>query len=266
MPACVSVPGFSGTVLCLNDLQYPFSDVAALRAARSFAKEIAPVDCLLFNGDMYDFDVFSPKYPRSGKRFDGEKIQQEFEELHEILSDLRGAAKARQAIYVGGNHEERPTKLIQAILPQLDGLRGLRVDDMLRLRDLGIAYIPYLHGNGHVRLGDHYRGLVVLHGYQYRRRKKGDSALAHMARIDCSVMIGHVNSCVVVKDRRPMRTLFGVEAGCLCSDKAMAAQYHPWPDSQQGLGFAVMGKGKLEHAAAVPIENGVIYWGKQVIR
>lgn len=247
---------WSGKIIFTSDWQYPFIDWRAEKLGRKVARELRP-DLLIFGGDILDLDGFSRRFQHTlpGDRRVGKQAQAECREAGELMAKWRKETRAKEALFLGGNHEARLEQFVREVAPMLDGT--VAIEEWTELKRHGIGWVPYVNGNGRLHVGHPFKGMTFLHGFAYKGGKMknaGAAALGHVGKIDGSVCHGHTNRCISVMERRPDRYVYGVEAGCLCCPEAMAAQYNPIPDLQQGLAFIVLKNGIVEHADVIRLD------------
>ncbi len=146
-------------VVVANDIHVPYHDKKALKLLLRFLKDQKP-DTLVINGDFLDMWEVSQfdRVPKFGK-----SLIEEIQEGKKILRRFRTILPHARIIYVEGNHEFRFKKLLIKAVPELYGLPGLSVPDLLELKKLNISYKAVKEGankfsDNWIKMGDLYIG------------------------------------------------------------------------------------------------------------
>ena len=232
-------------VLVVNDFHGQFRDKKTCKMLFNFIKREKP-DKIILNGDVVDFYSIS--------RFDKDAfrqwhLQEEIDNVITLLNQLRKRTDVPM-IYIEGNHEERLRKYLRSNARPLATLKALRIESLLKLKELRIKY----ETDG-IWLGD----LFVYHG-SLVRKDAGATAKAEREKNGCSGMSGHTHR----DGTSPIRTRGGQlcwwENFCMCDLN---------PDYVDGIanwtqGFSVITQtGGREYVEQIPIINGeMIYGGK----
>lgn len=169
--------------IVLPDLHVPFHDKKLLWA---WLDRLADAD-IEWDGvdiigdflDCYSLSRFDTNPQRKAT------FQQELDEGHRILAEIRNLAPNADIRYSEGNHEDRLRKLLWGKSAPLAHLRNLTIPNVLRLEELGIQWHatedPY-------KIGD----LWYTHG-DLLRKHAGASARAKSDAMGGSVIIGHTH-------------------------------------------------------------------------
>lgn len=143
-------------MLIISDLQMPFHDSRAIRAALAFGYEES-VDAILINGDLADFYTIS-RFIRNPKYRDFEA------EVHNVSNFLHALRKAFPDIPIYwklGNHELRLETMVFEKAPELAWYHGLSIEEIFDLKRMQIKLIE---DKRIMQLGQ----LYIIHGHEYR--------------------------------------------------------------------------------------------------
>jgi len=187
----------SERIVVMNDLQIPFQDRKSLDAVQYGLKDMKP-DVIYLNGDIVDFYSLS--------RFDKDperrlNLQSELTDAKIWLDKFRRANKNSRIVFIMGNHEERLQKYIRSRAPELEGLPGNRVDEVLGLKKIGIEYESKRY---HI-----HDGILISH---LDRASKWGSARAIGLEHGKSVIHGHSHKMAHFKQGD--KNFY--DNGCLC--------------------------------------------------
>lgn len=218
--------------LVLSDIHFPYHSELALGTAVSYGIDQG-CDALILNGDVLDFFSIS--------RYDKDPRQRDLAGEIEIAKD--GLAWLRERfgngklpiIFKCGNHEERWDKYIWLKAPELLDLPQLRLDAVLELDRLKIAYVddqrPMIFAGK----------LPIFHGHEL---PKGISNPVNMARgaflrTMHTMMCGHGHrtSHHAEDDMFHTNQISCWSTGCLCDLHPDYAKVNKW-----NWGFAVLSK------------------------
>lgn len=167
------------TRIVLPDLHVPFHDKRLLDCwlERLAVHGFDGVDIIGDFIDCYSLSRFDTNPQRKNT------FQQEVDEGHAILAQIRRLAPHADIRYSEGNHEDRLRKILWGKCSALAHLRNLSIPNVLELDALDIAWHstqdPY-------KIGD----LWYTHG-DVLRKHAGQSARAKSEAIHGSVMVGH---------------------------------------------------------------------------
>ncbi len=143
----------------INDVHIPHHDWKALKLLEVFLTDQKP-DVFIINGDFLDMWGASQfdRVPKVGK-----SLMQEIRIGRKLLEKFREILPKAKIIYIEGNHDFRLRKYLLRNPPELYGLPGLSIPELLNLKELNITYKPVKEGansfsDNWIRLGDLYIG------------------------------------------------------------------------------------------------------------
>lgn len=122
----------------IGDLHIPVHDPRAIDLVVDIFQDVG-IDELILNGDIADFYLLNshgPKHPD----FQG-TLEWEFEEVNNFLDTLQKKLPKTKIYFNAGNHEFRLDRFVVNNAPHFWNI--LTVENMLRLKDRGIAYLQY---------------------------------------------------------------------------------------------------------------------------
>jgi hypothetical protein len=224
-------------VVIANDFQVPFHDERALGLFKRFLKRDKP-RWLVLNGDFQDFWEISSfdLVPRAGKAF--------LEEIaigRRILRSFRQLLPKARITWLEGNHEFRLRKYLLANAPELQGLPGLTVPDLFRLKDLKIDYVPCHPGaskftDNFIRVGNLYVG-----HWDRVARQGGYAAKGLVEDKGVSVLQGHTHRFGAhARTTVDGRVLLGIENFSMCRRNV---GYVAQPNWQVGFSVVYLERG-----------------------
>jgi predicted phosphodiesterase len=148
------IPSHYKNIGLMSDIQCPFHDSSAIKAAVDYLKAEG-IDCLLLNGDVLDFYALSSFEKDPTKRnFADERIA-----CIELLDWLKNEFPNIPIYYnLDANHEYRYERYMQKKAPEIFSTELFMVEDLLMLHDIGI--IP-IRGYDHIKVGR----LPIVHGH-----------------------------------------------------------------------------------------------------
>src|SRR3990167_6868784 len=187
-----------------SDHHFPYHDRLAIREPLSVVKSRQPGVVHLL-GDIADCYAIS-RHRRDPQR--KTRLQEEMDETHGYLVDLRRVAGDARIVYSEGNHEERLTKYLMDQAPELHGLRCMNIPAQLGLKDLGIEWCRNLKP---YRIGDWW----FTHGDSIRKHS-AYTARAKSEQVGGNVIIGHTHRLGMSCSTTWGQTHIGLENGCLC--------------------------------------------------
>lgn len=229
----------------IPDIHAPYQDKNTLQAINHFIAEQKP-DHVVLIGDVIDMYSIS-KYDKNPLR--AHKLQEEIDEAHNVIVDIRAAAGKNTPItYIEGNHEDRLRRYMWNH-PEVHGLRNLELPALLGLKELGVEYKTELLVNG-VFLFTHGKR-TTMYSSRWELQDNGISGMSgHVHRIQT-----HAQT-----DRSGVKAWYGI--GHVADEKQ--CEYTTNPNWQQGLGVVYFHPSKKRfHAEVIPIvEHKFIYAGK----
>lgn len=125
-------------VLIFNDVHVPFHSKSGWAV---LLKVIAlGWDVIVIDGDFLDCLAvsFHPKNPRRQYR-----LKQEILAARKCLDQIQAVSGKAKIVFIGGNHEHRLDRYIAEKAPELHGLSGTTIPNLLGLKKRGIVWIPY---------------------------------------------------------------------------------------------------------------------------
>ncbi len=164
-------------ILMVPDTHVPYQGKKAFALMLKAAKYFKP-DIIIILGDFADCYSVSSHSKAPGRSKD---LQWELDQVITHL-EMLNALKASQKVYVAGNHEDRLDRYLQEKAPEL--FNYMRLEKILKLKELGWKYIPYkshytlgrlflTHDTGtagkyaHYKAQDDFQGNVVI-GHTHR--------------------------------------------------------------------------------------------------
>jgi len=142
-------------VFKMADVHIPYHDRLAIEAAIKHAKTFNP-DVILLNGDIADCYTVSQWLKDPTKR----DLDTEINLVRQFLEFVRKEFPKARIIYKWGNHEERWDINLIKKAPELFGIPACRLENILKLADLGIEQI------GEKR-PIKFEQLYILHGHEF---------------------------------------------------------------------------------------------------
>ena len=219
-----TLPTSIKSVLFLTDIHIPYQDDLALNLAIEYGLE-QDVDCIWLNGDILDMYGASDheKLP------DHAMIHEEFEILHDFLSQMRLLFPDATIYYKEGNHERRWIRLLMRKAPEILGCREFELPIILKLEEYKIHWIP---NETLVKFGN----LNVIHGNEFKGGGGINPARALFNRAKSHIIAGDKHrtgdNFESTMDRDQYCTY---SVGCLCD---LNPKYAPFAHTSWNLGFA----------------------------
>lgn len=189
-------------VLVIPDIHVPFQHNKSVNTMLKFAELYKP-DHVIQLGDLVDFYKLS-RYMKSPGR--GSAVQQEVDKAHNLLNRIKEVSGAKKATMLTGNHEDRLHKYLCNQAPALTELKALKLENLLRLKEIGWELIP---GSMFYRIN----GVHFTHG-EYCTVF---SALKHMTKYNETIIHGHTHVSKHTMARYLNKTIEAWEFGCLAS-------------------------------------------------
>ncbi len=225
-PDTVQIDG-PAKILVVSDIHIPYHDGEALAAAFDYA--IAQgIEDVYINGDLVDFYQLS--------RFDKDPnvvgIQEELRILGEFLAWLREAFKGR-IWWKLGNHEDRFDRYMIARAPELYGLPGLSVAELVNAADYDIQVIG---SRTLCKMGR----LNVIHGHEFGESTFSpvNPARGMFNRAKCSTLAGHNHQTSEHHENNLNGDGMACwSTGCLCD---LRPSYRPFAFTKWNHGFAIV--------------------------
>jgi len=149
------IPASIERVLVIADTHIPYHDMKMLTAVMAQAKRWKP-DCIIINGDLFDFYYESVFVQEPGKAW----LAEELDKGRQFLTMLRVNFPDALIVWKLGNHDDRFKLYTWRKAPQFAGIPETRLDVVLGLPNLGIQYVP---DKQIVRCGK----LSIIHGHEF---------------------------------------------------------------------------------------------------
>jgi predicted phosphodiesterase len=210
-------------ILILSDLHFPYQDNKAIELALKYGEK-NKMDCILINGDLFDFATIS----RHEKDWRHRSLVDEIDTVKEFFDYLQHRFPNVKIIFKEGNHDERFDKWLFHKSPEFFDISGLTLKDVLKLNEKGIDYVC---DRLPVKIGK----LLVLHGHELNGSGGVNPARATFLKTIANVLIGHCHRT----SQHTEPTLNGdvivsTSTGCLCGMYPMFARVNKW---NLGFGF-----------------------------
>lgn len=228
----------------ISDLQAPLHDPRAVANIARFLKAYKPNGHIMSVGDEIDF----PQIGRWNRGLKGEHtldIGKHRDAAVRVLEELRIEHISTS------NHSIRLKNYVERHAPGLDGLDELKIENFLRLPELGITYhhTPFQFAPG----------WLLMHGDESGiSQEPGKTALNLAKRMGASVMCGHshrqgIQPFTEASTAGVRRNRYGFEVGHLMSLKHASYMMGPinW---QQGFGLVIQ-DGNNVTPVMVPIQK-----------
>lgn len=236
------------TVVSLTDWHYPFEDKAAIKAAFAFCEKVQPEVIIVH--EIHDFYALS-KFDKDPSREQG--LQDEIDQAVTALKELRELCPFSQIILLESNHLDRLRRYLWSNAKALAGLRALKLENLLELQELNISILE------HYEIG----GILFKHG-DIVRKNSGYTARGEFEKEGTSGLSGHTHRLGSYYRTQRGGSYVWIECGCLCD---LRPEYISGvPDWQHGFGVVQFEpNGSQYYAQSVPIINGKILWGGEII-
>lgn len=171
-----------GTTLVLSDVHAPYTNLECFKAAIDDAKAQG-VDGVILNGDFVDFHHLS-SYEKESEKL---SVREELDYANTLLDYLDEQLPEAHVIYKEGNHSvPRLNRYLKRNSPELIGLAGMSLPEMLRMEERGYIFT----GSRLTSFGD----LVILHGDEIRGIGGIDPARKAALKFPgMNVMAGHTH-------------------------------------------------------------------------
>lgn len=175
----------------LSDIHFPVHEPATWNLTLRLLKKIQP-HVIFLGGDIQDYHIVG-RYDKDPDTT--HDLQYELDITRAQLERLRQTFPSATIYFKEGNHERRLRKYLCSRAAELISLRGLRVENLLGLDDLGIQWIPndekfkigelwHMHGN-EIPVGSVYParnlflkiGVNIIFGHFHRESKYLDRAM-----------------------------------------------------------------------------------------
>jgi len=236
----------------IGDLHIPFHSKEALKLTLDFMKLFKP-DKIFICGDFLDcWDISDFVRPLHIV----ERFCDEIEEANYVLDQLQEITK--DITYIFGNHEFRLEKYISKNARELYGLKGLTIEEQLRLKERGIKAVNSHLRENYVRYGE----LLIGH-FNKVSMHSAYTAKALLEKFGISLIQGHTHRGGSHFKRGEDGIKVAYENFCLCD---LEPKYCLKPNWTQGFSTIHRNKkGRRFFVTQVPIFNNKLMYGDDLI-
>jgi hypothetical protein len=243
----INKPKYKKTLI-LGDIHAPYYDKRAFNAMLAFSKWWKP-EYIYLNGDIIDFYSIS-RFDKDPSRI--VSLQDDIDCAHDLIKQVRKANPNAGITFNEGNHEIRLIKYKWNKAPELSCLRGLEIESLLKLDELGINYQKDF---------SKFKNTIIKHGTVVRKH----SAYTARAEFEKTGMSG-VNNHTHRLGNYFLTNISGeymwLEGGCLCDLKP---EYYEGgtPNWQHGfiIGFYKSGSTRFNLDQVQIIHGKAMYGG-----
>lgn len=149
------IPDDAAPIVAFGDVHFPYHSPDALEITIEHAISIG-AKTILMMGDIVDCYQVS-RWERDPSMRD---VKGEIEMFIDFIKSLKAAMPGVKIIYKFGNHEHRFDRYIMANAPELFNIDSIRLQNLLKLDELGIDYVSPM------RIIK-YKQLHLIHGHEY---------------------------------------------------------------------------------------------------
>lgn len=230
--------------LNLSDLHIPYYDPFAWELTLNIVEVVKPTTINVL-GDGLDFYQLST-FDKDPKAIEDGGLQENLDQWFRLMLQLKRRAVGCKFRYLPGNHEDRLRRYLMRN-PELYGLRGLELEALLRLEELGFEYYPE-----EIEI---IPGLLVGKHGDVVRRESAFSAKGELEKEKHSVstITGHTHRLGTYYVRTRWGIVKAHENGCLCL--LNPSYIRGIPNWQQGLSQVHHNGGELFHVEDIPFFN-----------
>lgn len=210
--------------LIISDLHFPYQHNDATKLALRYGME-KQVNCILINGDLFDFAGIS-RHERNWKQ---RTVFEEFEAVRAFLKMLRRNFPKAKIVFKEGNHDERWEKWLFLKAIEIFDDPEYKLATRLKLGELGIDLVQ---DKRPVQIGK----LTVLHGHELAGGSGGvNPARATFLKTLESVVVGHYHKTSQHTEVTLGGNVISVHSiGCLCG---LNPSYMPINKFNLGFGY-----------------------------
>ncbi len=227
----------------LSDIHVPYHSMSAIICAIKHLREIG-IDCLILNGDIFDFYAIS----RHEKEKDLRDFPREIEMGRNFLQKIRDLFPLIPIYYKMGNHENRWQRYLNEQAEEFAQLHEMQFEQFFRLDKLAMTYVPDWQG---IELAD----LLILHGHEVMAGGMNPSQ-STFNKTFCNTLIGHVHRTTSTTKKNGFKEFFHTySAGCLTQ---LSPKYYPFAQHNNGFALVEIENGKTK------VQNIMIKDGKIV--
>jgi predicted phosphodiesterase len=226
----------------LSDIHVPYHSISALTCAIKYLRE-QEIDCLILNGDIFDFYAIS----RHEKEKDLRDFPREIEMGRNFLQKVRDLFPHIPVYYKMGNHENRWQRYLNEQAEEFSQLHEMQFEQFFRLDKLNLIYVPDWQG---IELGD----LLILHGHELMAGGMNPSQ-STFNKTFCNTIIGHVHRTTSTTKKNGFKEFFHTySTGCLTQ---LSPKYYPFAQHNNGFALVEVSNGKT-NVSNIMIKDGRI--------
>jgi len=226
----------------LSDIHVPYHSLSALTCAIKYLRE-QEIDCLILNGDIFDFYAIS----RHEKEKDLRDFPREIEMGRNFLQKVRDLFPHIPVYYKMGNHENRWQRYLNEQAEEFSQLHEMQFEQFFRLDKLNLIYVPDWQG---IELGD----LLILHGHELMAGGMNPSQ-STFNKTFCNTIIGHVHRTTSTTKKNGFKEFFHTySTGCLTQ---LSPKYYPFAQHNNGFALVEVSNGKT-NVSNIMIKDGRI--------
>lgn len=248
-------------IVVISDLQIPYHLPSAVGALLGFIKRIKP-DALACVGDEADLPMVS-RYDEGYRGEYSPAIQSDLDSTRSVLAAFRGALGGDKPFHlVRSNHTDRLERYIERKAPAIAALRGIKYQDLVGLKELGITW--------HEKMAEIAPNVLLAHGDEGSlSQTAGMTGARLMDATGKSIVCGHTHRQGLVWSSKGfngrVEARFALEVGHLM-DMNKAAYLKPRGAANWQLGFGILEvTGKHVTPYAVPMRpDGSFTWAGKI--
>lgn len=226
----------------LSDIHVPYHSMNAIICAIKHLRE-EQIDCLILNGDIFDFYAIS----RHEKEKDLRDFPREIEMGRNFLQKIRDLFPLIPIYYKMGNHENRWQRYLNEQAEEFSQLHEMQFEQFFRLDKLAMIYVPDWQG---IELAD----LLILHGHELMAGGMNPSQ-STFNKTFCNTLIGHVHRTTSTTKKNGFKEFFHTySAGCLTQ---LSPKYYPFAQHNNGFAVVEIEEGKTK-VSNIMIKDGKI--------
>lgn len=215
----------------LSDIHVPYHSLQALTCAIKHLRD-NNIDCLILNGDIFDFYAIS----RHEKEKDLRDFAREIEMGRNFLQKIRDIFPLIPIYYKMGNHENRWQRYLNEQAEEFAQLHEMQFEQFFRLDKLAMTYVPDWQG---IELGD----LLILHGHEIMAGGINPSQ-STFNKTFCNTLIGHVHRTSSTTKKNGFKEFYHTySAGCLTQ---LSPKYFPFAQHNNGFALVEIETGKTK--------------------
>ena len=215
----------------LSDIHVPYHSLQALTCAIKHLREEG-IDCLILNGDIFDFYAIS----RHEKEKDLRDFAREIEMGRNFLQKIRDIFPLIPIYYKMGNHENRWQRYLNEQAEEFAQLHEMQFEQFFRLDKLAMTYVPDWQG---IELGD----LLILHGHEIMAGGMNPSQ-STFNKTFCNTLIGHVHRTTSTIKKNGFKEFYHTySTGCLTQ---LSPKYYPFAQHSHGFALVEIKNGKTK--------------------